>query len=157
MWQLFENDDELVNIVNNRCDGHHRVGYGYGAAATTTAPATASSTMLQVAMNAKVHQDIVVDSAGKTVYIYMPDGTSTTSTVPAALKALWPAVTTTSSTPPVGPGLTASKATVNSADQVAYNGHLLYTFKADIKAGTANGQGLAKVWYVISPNGTPIT
>ena len=132
-------------------------GNGYGAAAATTTPAASSSTVLQVAMNAKVHQNIVVDSAAKTVYIYVPDGTSTTSKVPAALKAVWPAVTSTSSSPAVGPGLTASKVTVNSAHQVAYNGHLLYTFKADVKTGTANGQGLAKVWYVISPNGAPIS
>lgn len=137
-------------------------GYSYGASTPTTAastPTTAASTAsaaLGVAMSAKVHQNIVVDSAGKTVYIYMPDGMSTTSKVPAALKAAWPAVTSMSSSPAVGSGLTG-KATVNSAHQVAYNGHLLYTFQADTKPGTANGQGLGNVWYVISPSGTPIS
>src|SRR5215467_13767722 len=48
-----------------------------GAASTTTAGT--SSAVLQVAMNTKVHQNIIVDSAGKTVYLYMPDGSSTTS------------------------------------------------------------------------------
>ena len=46
-------------------------------------------------MNAKLHQNIVVDQNGKSVYIYKPDGTGTTSKVPAALKTAWPAVTTT--------------------------------------------------------------
>ena len=78
-----------------------------------------------------------VDSAGKTIYIYKPDGSSTTSKVPAALKAVWPAVTTMSTTAAVGAGLTASEVAVNSAHQVAYNHHLLYTFKGDTKAGTA--------------------
>jgi predicted lipoprotein with Yx(FWY)xxD motif len=133
-------------------------GYSYGgASATPTTAATTSSSDLGVAMNAKVHQNIIVDKAGKTVYIYKPDGTSTTSKVPEALKMLWPEVMSTASTPTVGAGLTASKATVNSAHQVAYNGHLLYTFKPDLKAGDANGQALANVWYVISPSGTPIT
>ena len=129
----------------------------YGSAGSSTTAPTASGAVLQVAMNAKLHQNIVVDSAGKTVYIYVPDGASTTSKVPAALQAAWPEVTTTSNTPAVGPGLTASKVTVNAAHQVAYNGHLLYTFKADARAGVANGQGLGKIWYVISPTGTPIT
>jgi len=134
-------------------------GYSYGAtgATTPTTAAATSSSELGVAMNAKVHQNIIVDSAGKTVYIFKPDGTGTTSKVPAALKMLWPEVMSTSTTPTVGSGLTASKATVNSAHQLAYNGHLLYTFKPDVKAGTANGQGLGNVWYVISPSGTPIT
>ncbi len=133
-----------------------------GATTTTTAAASTttagtSSVVLQVAMNAKVHQNIIVDSAGKTVYLYMPDGSSTTSKVPAALKAVWPAVTTMSTTAAVGAGLTASEVAVNRAHQVAYNHHLLYTFTGDTKAGTANGQGLGNIWYVLSPNGTPIT
>jgi predicted lipoprotein with Yx(FWY)xxD motif len=108
-------------------------------------------------MNAKLHQNIVVDDNGKTVYIYKPDGTSTTSKVPAALKAAWPAVTSVEATPKVAAGLNNGKTKANRQDQVSYNGHLLYTFSADTKPGDANGQGLGNVWYVLSPNGTPIT
>lgn len=129
------------------------------ATTTTLAPVDAgSSPTLQVATNAKLRQDIVVDSTGKTVYVYVPDGSSTTSKVPAAVRTAWPAVTATASTTPsVGVGLNANKLTVNDGRQVVYNGHLLYTFQGDARAGVANGQGLGKVWYVISPAGTPIT
>jgi predicted lipoprotein with Yx(FWY)xxD motif len=131
---------------------------GYGSAGPTATAGSNSSPTLQVAMNATLHQNIVVDSTGKTVYIFVPDGSSTTSKVPAALQALWPAVSAPSSTTPsVGAGLSANKLTVNGARQVAYGGHLLYTYKGDARAGVANGQGLAKIWYVISPAGTPIT
>jgi predicted lipoprotein with Yx(FWY)xxD motif len=108
-------------------------------------------------MNAELHRKIVVDAHGKTVYIYKPDGTSTTSTVPAALKTAWPPVTAKESSPTLGTGLSTAKTTLNAQDQVSYDRHLLYTFKGDTKPGETNGQGLNKVWYAISATGTPIT
>jgi predicted lipoprotein with Yx(FWY)xxD motif len=108
-------------------------------------------------MNANLHQNIIVDDNGKTVYIYKPDGTSTTSKVPAALKKVWPAVSSMESTPTVAAGLSSAKTKVNAQNQVSYNGHLLYTFSADTKPGDARGQGLGNIWYVVSPSGTPIT
>lgn len=90
-----------------------------------------------------------------TVYLYDPDGTSTTSQVPAGIKANWPPVTATDTT--VGTGLDASKFKVETqpdgTKQVAYNGHLLYYFVGDKAAGDANGQGLAGVWYVLTADG----
>jgi predicted lipoprotein with Yx(FWY)xxD motif len=131
--------------------------YSYGGGTSPT-PATASSaTVLTTAMNATLHKKVVVDHNGKTVYIYKPNGTSTTSKVPAALKAVWPAVTSTESTPSVAAGLNNAKTKVNAQDQVSYNDQLLYTFSADTKPGDAKGQGLGNVWYVLAPNGTPIT
>ncbi len=113
--------------------------------------------MLKTATNPSLHVPIIVDGKGKTVYVYKPDGTSTTSKVPAALKAAWPAVTAASGDHGVGPGLSAAKLSANGANQLAYNGHLLYTFSADTKPGDAKGQGLGSVWYVLSPDGAPIT
>ena len=37
--------------------------------------------------------------------------------------------------------------------QVAYNGHLLYTFVGDKAAGDANGQGLGNIWFAVSASG----
>lgn len=128
---------------------------GYGGVSSTTTVAGAKA-VLGVAMNAKVHQNILVDANGMTVYSYKPDGTSTTTKVPAALMAAWPAVTSTSGTPSVGAGLSRSGVTVNGQHQVAYNHHLLYTFAADKKPGDANGQGLGGIWHVVAANGTPI-
>ena len=89
----------------------------------------------------------------------MPDGTSTTSKVPSTLKVVWPAVTVTG-TPTVGSGLDKSKLTVetqpNGTKQVSYDGHLLYTFQGDLKSGTANGQGLGGIWFVLTPAGVKI-
>ncbi|HWS46549.1 MAG TPA: hypothetical protein VN636_11865 [Acidimicrobiia bacterium] len=125
-----------------------------GASPTTGA---AGTVVLNVVHNAKVNQSIVVNASTETVYLYVPDGSSQTSTVPAALQSTWPAVTTVAANPTVAVGLDQSKLKVNAAHQVSYNGHLLYTFKGDLGSGSANGQGLGKVWYVVSPSGTAIT
>src|SRR6516164_2586794 len=62
-------------------------------------PRAAGTVVLNVVHNAKVNQTIIVDAATRTVYMYVPDGSSQTSTVPAALKTAWPAVKTTAASP----------------------------------------------------------
>jgi predicted lipoprotein with Yx(FWY)xxD motif len=130
------------------------------SAGTTTSVATTSGATLGTATNAKLGKTIVVDSAGRTVYMYMPDGTSKTSTVPAGIAANWPPVKATG-TPSAGVGLDQTKLTVdmqsNGSDQVAYGGHLLYTFVGDKNAGDANGQGLGNVWFSVSPTGDKVS
>jgi len=126
---------------------------------TTTAAAASSGATLATATNSTIGQQILVDSSGRTVYLFMPDGSSKTTTVPAAIKANWPPVKSTA-TPTVGAGLDqsmiAADMQADGSDQVAYGGHLLYTFAGDKAAGDAKGQGLGGVWYVLSPAGTKI-
>jgi predicted lipoprotein with Yx(FWY)xxD motif len=126
---------------------------------TTTAAAASSGATLGTATNSTIGQQILVDSSGRTVYLFMPDGSSKTTTVPAAIKANWPPVKSTA-TPTVGAGLDQSKIAgdvqADGSDQVAYGGHLLYTFAGDKAAGDASGQGLGGVWYVLSAAGTKI-
>jgi predicted lipoprotein with Yx(FWY)xxD motif len=126
---------------------------------TTTAAAASSGATLGTATNSTIGQQILVDSSGRTVYLFMPDGSSKTTTVPAAIKANWPPVKSTA-TPTVGAGLDQSKIAgdvqADGSDQVAYGGYLLYTFAGDKAAGDASGQGLGGVWYVLSAAGTKI-
>jgi len=116
--------------------------------------------VLKSAANTKLKKKIIVDTAGKTVYVFVPDGTSKTSKVPKALLSVWPPVTTTVKSPKVGAGLSPSKLHVEmqpgGKKQVSYNGHLLYLFSGDRVRGTANGQGLGSMWYVLSPSGALI-
>ncbi len=126
------------------------------AAAGSTTVAKSQTATLRVVTNSKLGKQIIVNSAGRTVYMYVPDGSSTTSKVPAALAALWPPVVVSGAVI-AGPGLTATKlASDRQADgstQVAYNGHLLYTFSNDKAPGAATGQALGNVWYVLTPAG----
>jgi predicted lipoprotein with Yx(FWY)xxD motif len=112
---------------------------------------------LRLAQNAKIGTRILVNPAGKTVYLYTPDGSGTTTKVPAAIKKTWPAKVAGAASIAVGPGLDRVKLVVHKqADgvrQVAYNGHLLYTFVGDTKPGDANGQGLGGVWFAVLATG----
>ena len=124
--------------------------------APVTTAAAVSGAALGVATNSKIGQQIVVDASGRTVYLYVPNGTSTTSKVPAAIKANWPPVTA-SGTPAAGSGLDQAKLALETqpdgTQQVSYAGHLLYRFVGDAAPGDANGQGLGGIWFVVSPAG----
>jgi predicted lipoprotein with Yx(FWY)xxD motif len=105
---------------------------------------------------------ILVDSKGRTVYLFKKD-TGPQSTCFGACATDWPPVTTTAK-PTAGKGLTASMlGTTKRSDgrtQVTYNGHPLYLYIGDQSAGDTNGQGLnffGAVWYVVSPAGSPVT
>ncbi len=128
------------------------------ATTVATPPTTAAAPTLAVSANTKLGQ-ILVDSTGKTVYLFVPDGSSTTSTVTAAVKPNWPAVTVTGA-PVAGSGLVQSKLTADpqpdGTKQVAYGGHLLYTFIRDAAPGDTNGQALGGKWYAVSPAGNQV-
>ena len=128
------------------------------AATGSSSSAATGGTTLSTATNAKLGKAILVDSKGVTVYLYDPDGTNTTSQVSAGLKQAWPPVTATQAT--AGAGLDASKISLQAQPdgtmQVAYNGHLLYTYVGDKAAGDANGQGLGGIWYVLTADGNKL-
>ena len=147
---------------------------------TTTSPSTASSSPsgspttaraaagptaavagLKSAQNAKVNQKIVVSSdGGVTMYMYEPDGTAKTSTVPAAIRSNWPAVVASDPANVKIEGLDPSKLGVapqpDGAKQLTFNGHLLYKYVGDAVAGDANGQGLGGIWFVLSEAGNKV-
>ena len=137
------------------------LGGGITAAAATTSHAstppaasqhaTATVRAEQATVGGKT-ETILVNSQGLPLYYYLPD-TATKSNVTGALASLWPPLTSAS---PAATGLTGKLATVMDVhgDQVAYNGHLLYTF-ADDHAGQVSGQGVED-FFVATPGLTPI-
>ena len=105
---------------------------------------------------------VLVDSSGRTLYLFGKDrgGRSACS---GACAQNWPPEVV-SGKPTAGSGVKASKlGTTTRSDgkrQVTYNGHPLYRFKGDTKAGQANGEGLTAfggIWDVVSPAGSRIT
>ena len=119
-------------------------GTGHSAAAATvrTAAATVAGTT----------ETILVNSGGLPLYFYRPD-TAAKSLVTGSVAALWPPLT---SAAPTAAGATGTLTVVNDAHghQVAYNGHLLYTFVSD-RAGQVTGQGVQD-FFVATPGLTPI-
>jgi len=104
---------------------------------------------------------IVVDSRGRTLYLFVKDkhGKSSCS---AACAHAWPPLIA-SGKPHAGAGAKASLlGTTKRTDgrlQVTYNHHPLYTFVKDTEKGQTNGEGVAAFgakWYLISPAGAKI-
>jgi predicted lipoprotein with Yx(FWY)xxD motif len=103
----------------------------------------------------------LVGPDGKTLYLFEAD-TSSTSTCSDACATGWPPLTTNGS-PVAGNGVTQSLlSTSQRADgtsQVVYNGHPLYYFAGDTKAGDTNGEGSTAFgagWDVVSSAGDKI-
>lgn len=132
-------------------------GTGTPSAPSATAIPTAAPTLRVATSAALGNKKILVNSAGLTLYLFVPDGTSTTSKA-GGLISTWPRVVW-SGAPTVGPGLAAAKAAVhpqaNRLPQVAYNQHLLYTFVTDRKPGDVTGEGVVG-FFVVSPAGNKI-
>jgi len=125
-------------------------------ASSTTGSSDPSSTTL--ALVSTPLGRVVANSAGKVLYLYVPDGTATVSTVPAGVLALWPPVQATG-VPTLGPGLTAKSSTgaqPNGQQWVLYNSHLLYGYTGDTKAGDVNGNAIGNVWYAVTAAGEPV-
>ena len=136
--------------------GDKKRGTSSSSSTPVSSSTDATSTTLQLVDTAL--GKVVADSDGKVLYLYVPDGTSTESKVTGGLLAAWPPVQA-DATPTLGPGLTAKVSTgtqPNGQKWVMYNGHLLYRFTGDQKAGDVNGNGLSNVWYAVTAAGEPV-
>jgi predicted lipoprotein with Yx(FWY)xxD motif len=101
--------------------------------------------------------DIVTDSEGRTLYVFMAD-TSSESTCYEGCEDTWPALTVDGQ--PSAEGIDASllgtSERTDGSTQVTLNGHPLYYYAPDTSPGDTNGQGVGGVWFVVSPAGDPI-
>jgi predicted lipoprotein with Yx(FWY)xxD motif len=129
-------------------------GYGGGGAAASASPAAASGGM---ALAQTSLGRILVGPSGMTLYMFMPD-TSTSSACTGACASTWPPLA--GSLPSLGTGLAASDfgslARSDGTTQVTFHGHPLYYFSGDKAAGDTNGQGLSGKWYVLGADGNAI-
>jgi predicted lipoprotein with Yx(FWY)xxD motif len=121
------------------------------AAAPSASPGTAGTVRVAQAQIGGRTEAILTDAKGLPLYYYEPD-TATRSFVSGGLATLWPPLT---SAAPVAGRLGGTLTLVNDAhgDQVAYNGHLLYTF-ADDQPGQVTGQDFQN-FYVVTPGIAP--
>jgi len=117
-----------------------------------TTPAPTSSAVVSTAsatVNGKM-VTILTNTQGMTLY-YFTNDTPTTSACTASCLQNWPPLVFSGSGSPTSsmtlPG-SLSVVTTPSGQQVAYQGHLLYTFAGDTAAGQTNGEGKFGVWFV---------
>ena len=100
----------------------------------------------QATVNGKT-ETILIDGHGMPLYYYQPD-TATQSAVTGQLAVAWPPLT---SSAPTATGLSGKVTAVmdGHGSQVAYNGHLLYTFVTD-RPDHVTGQGVQN-FFVATP------
>ena len=105
--------------------------------------------------------DVLTGPSGRTLYLFEKDK-SPKSTCSGECANDWPPLMA-SGKPAAGSGVKASMlGTTKRSDgkeQVTYNGHPLYYFEGDKKAGQTAGQGVdafGAEWYVVGANGAKV-
>jgi predicted lipoprotein with Yx(FWY)xxD motif len=129
---------------------------------STAPPSTASGQPVTVGLATTGLGSILVDSQGRTLYLFQKDS-GTTSECTGACAAAWPPLRATG-TPTVGSGASASLiGTTPRSDggtQVTYDGHPLYLFIKDQKPGDTNGEGVTAFgasWFALSGTGSQVS
>ena len=143
------------------------VAAGCGSSKKTSTTSTTASKPASTARTSTVavkHTGlgtILVDSSGRTLYLFEKDK-GDKSACSGACAAAWPPLTTTAK-PTTATGVTASLlgTTKRAAGktEVTYHGHPLYTYVGDGAPGQTSGEGLNQFgaeWYVLSPQGNKV-
>jgi predicted lipoprotein with Yx(FWY)xxD motif len=134
-----------------------------GADARTARPASTmavvklASVKVAVGSTNKTHT-VLVNAKGRPVYMLTDDSSTHPLCNNSACLSIWPAVTTTSSKPVVGPGIKGKVGVWhhNKINQLTLNGHPLYTYAQDSK-DMALGQGIKagkSTWELMTGSGS---
>jgi predicted lipoprotein with Yx(FWY)xxD motif len=150
----------VIALVAAGCGGGSG---GDDSAAASAPPKTTSGQAATVSAASEGNLGtILVDSQGRTLYLFQKD-TDTKSACFGACASIWPPVRD-SGKPTVGSGVNAALVgTTSRSDgmpQVTYNGHPLYLFSGDEKAGDTEGQALTDFgasWYALNSGGNQVT
>jgi len=127
-------------------------GCGSGSSSSGTTSAPASSAVVGTAPNPKLHETVLVDASGRTLY-HLSAETGGKFICTGACTKLWHPLDVRSAA--AARGSVGSLGTVKRPDgalQVTYRGLPLYTFSRDRGRGDAAGQGIKDVgtWTAVS-------
>jgi predicted lipoprotein with Yx(FWY)xxD motif len=131
------------------------------AAASATVGAATSGTsgsVVQVTNNAKLGK-ILADPQGRTLYWYAKD-TAGTIACTGNCATTWPPFSTSNASPTLPSGVIGTLAVITRPEgtkQVTYDGQPLYYYAKDTAPGDANGQGVGKLWWVVTPGEVLVT
>ena len=134
------------------------------ATSTSSASETPSSSgQTEIESEDSAFGPILTDGNGNTLYVFLPDDQGP-STCYDDCAANWPALLAEGEVEvggndedPTDLDLLGTTERDDGAMQVTYNGWPLYHFGGDQAPGDTNGQGVSEVWYVVSPEGAPVT
>lgn len=133
------------------------------AGASATGQAGDSTTAKTVVISTRLVPKlgtVLVDSKGRTLYMFVPDKRRRVTCVKTCA-VVWPPAKLPAGAKPVARGkvqarLLGSDPNPAGGRVITYNHWPLYTYVADTKPGQAKGQALnlnGGLWYVLSPSG----
>jgi predicted lipoprotein with Yx(FWY)xxD motif len=123
-----------------------------GGGPTRTAGGSANATIEAASVGSL--GTVLVDSKGFTLY-RLTGETASDIMCTGGCAQTWPPLEASGS-PKAGQGATGKIGTVMRSDgitQVTYEGIPLYRYAADSEPGQANGEGVAGVWFAVTPAG----
>jgi predicted lipoprotein with Yx(FWY)xxD motif len=146
----------LTALVAAGCGGSKSTGYQSAPKTTTSTASGATIDVRKTALGT-----ILVDSTGRTLYLFEKDHGDRSSCSGACASA-WPPLTTTAKPKPaagVNAPLLGTTKRGDGSTEVTYGGHPLYTYAGDAAPGDTTGEGLSQFgaeWYVLSPQGKKV-
>jgi predicted lipoprotein with Yx(FWY)xxD motif len=130
------------------------------SSSATATPAAAKGTAVSVTKGS--NGTFLTGAGGRALYLWVADAKGMSSCSGACAKA-WPPLTTKGKPIASGSVKASQLGTIKRSDgteQVTYDGHPLYYFEGDPKAGTTTGQGsdaFGAKWWLVSTSGSAIT
>lgn len=142
-----------VGVMLVGCGSQTTVSQAKSPTTKASTPKTVALVKLATAQVGGKSESVLVNQAGETLYYFTKDSPSQ-SHCTGSCSALWPAALASSTKITQVTGAPGKLSVVKDAhgEQLAYQGHLLYTFSGDKKPGQAKGQGFLKEWWVATPS-----
>jgi predicted lipoprotein with Yx(FWY)xxD motif len=147
----------VVALAATACGKSGGAGGGGGSTTTGGGPTTTgggSANATVSATNVSGLGTVLVDSKGFTLY-RLTGETASDIMCTGGCAQTWPPLEASGS-PKAGQGASGKLGTVMRSDgisQVTYDDIPLYRYAADAKPGQANGEGVANVWFAVTPAG----
>jgi predicted lipoprotein with Yx(FWY)xxD motif len=143
--------DDSTSTTSSVASGSASSGSSSGGAGT-----------VDLADNSALGTEILVDSEGRTLYLFEKDDSADESYCSGACAKAWPPLTVDGDAA-AGSGLDSSQLTTfdreDGAIQVAFAGHPLYLYTGDKAPGDASGNGVdafGAEWYAIDSSGATV-
>lgn len=156
----------LIAVIVAACSGSDGVATTSSAVVTS---ASSSTTQVTAPSTSFVFEEVavevaggangphLVDEQGRSLYLFTLDD-ERTSTCENACAETWPPLL---GDPVAGEGV--DRALLGNAErgdgsiQVTYAGHPLYRYTGDVEPGDTAGHGFNDVWFLVAPDGEPIS
>lgn len=133
---------------------------GSGGSNTTSAASGGTASAVSIETHSGPMGTYLTDGSGRSLYLFAADTTGK-SNCSGGCATFWPPLTGSASA--MASAQAGKLGTITRSDgskQVTYNGHPLYYFKEDTKAGQTAGQGFDNFggkWWLVAPSGQAIT